>query len=121
MNRARTAFFTVLIALVSVAIMAAVIPALANTAQDSANTQQSTPTKSVTGKITAVEKNSFTLSIGAALSMESVPQQSNEKTMTFGIDKNTTIEGKLQVGSTADVTYRETKGQFLAVSVRVMP
>jgi hypothetical protein len=120
MKRVRTVFFTVLIGLVSVAMAAAVVPALADTAQDSANAQQSAQAKSITGKITAVETNSFTLSIGAALSPESVPQQSNEKTMTFGIDKNTTIEGKLQVGSTADVTYRETNGKFWAISVRVM-
>jgi hypothetical protein len=120
MKRVRTVFFTVLIGLVSVAMATAVVPALADTAQDSGNAQQSAQTKSVTGKITAVEKNSFTLSIGAALSTESAPQQSNQKTMTFGIDQNTTIEGKLQVGSTADVTYRETNGKFLAISVRVM-
>ena len=39
--------------------------------------------------------------------------------MNFLIDKNTTIEGKLQVGATADVTYREDNGSNIAISVRV--
>jgi hypothetical protein len=41
--------------------------------------------------------------------------------MTFGIDKNTTIEGRLQIGSTAEVTYREANGKLLAISVRIAP
>jgi len=117
MKRERTVFFTILIGLVSVAIVAAVVPEVADTTQYSA--QESAQAKYVTGKITAVEKNSFTISVGAALSIEPVSQRSKEKAMTFGIDKNTTIEGKLQVGSTADVTYRETNGKLLAISVRV--
>ena len=121
MKRVRTVFFTVLSGLVSLAMIAAVAPVLANTAQDRANAQTAAQTKSVTGKVTAVEQSSFTISVGAALSTELVASQPNEKTMTFGIDKNTTIEGKLQVGSTADVTYREANGKLLAISVRVAP
>jgi hypothetical protein len=39
--------------------------------------------------------------------------------MTFMIDKNTTVDGKLKVGANADVTYREEGGNNIAVSVRV--
>jgi len=39
--------------------------------------------------------------------------------MTFHIDKNTTIEGKLKVNANADVTYREDNGKNTAISVHV--
>ena len=41
------------------------------------------------------------------------------KTMTFLLDKNTTIEGSLRVGANADVTYRQEKGSNVAISVHV--
>ncbi len=42
--------------------------------------------------------------------------------MTFATDKNTTIDGTLAVGSSADVTYRILEnGTNLAVSVHVTP
>jgi hypothetical protein len=69
----------------------------------------------------SVEKNSFTLSVGSAITNEGATQQSGDKTMTFAVDRNTTIDGKLQVGKTADVTYRESNGSYVAISVRVAP
>jgi hypothetical protein len=39
--------------------------------------------------------------------------------MTFHIDNNTTVEGKLKVDANADVTYREDHGSNVAISVRV--
>jgi len=41
--------------------------------------------------------------------------------MKFVMDKNTTVDGKLQVGANADVTYREDSGKNLAISVHVAP
>ena len=41
------------------------------------------------------------------------------KTMTFTIDKNTTVDGKLKVGANADVTYRQEGGNNIAISVHV--
>lgn len=41
--------------------------------------------------------------------------------MNFLLDKNTTIDGKLKVGATADVTYREDSGQNVAISVHIAP
>jgi hypothetical protein len=114
----RTAFLSLLIGLLSVTMIAAVVPVLAATARPSDSMQTASQTQSVTGKITAVEKNSFTLSVGSSVN-EAAGHQTNDKTMTFAIDKNTTIDGKLQVGSTADVTYREANGKYIAVSVRV--
>src|SRR6266436_2624578 len=46
-------------------------------------------------------------------------QESSQRSMTFQIDKNTTVDGKLQVGANADVTYREEEGKFVAINVRV--
>jgi hypothetical protein len=48
-------------------------------------------------------------------------EAANPKTMTFQIDKNTTIEGTLKVGANADVTYRQEKGANIAISVHVAP
>jgi len=39
--------------------------------------------------------------------------------MAFQLDKNTTIEGSLRVGASADVTYRQEKGANVAISVHV--
>jgi hypothetical protein len=46
-------------------------------------------------------------------------QETPQKSMTFQIDKNTTVDGKLKVGANADVTYREDGGKLVAISVRV--
>jgi len=41
--------------------------------------------------------------------------------MSFKLDKTTTIDGSLKVGANADVTYRQEKGENIAISVRVTP
>ena len=74
--------------------------------------------QSVSGKITAVEKSSFTLSVASekpTISESPAPP----KSMTFDIDANTTIDGKLKVGANADVTYRQEGAKNIAISVRV--
>jgi hypothetical protein len=80
--------------------------------------------QSVTGKIATVEKSSFTLTVGQShtSSGESLQQDlASPKTMTFQIDKNTTVDGSLKVGASADVTYRQENGANMAISVRVTP
>jgi hypothetical protein len=81
--------------------------------------------QSVSGKIATVEKNSFTLTVGQSqTSSEKQNLQvdpASPKTMSFQIDKNTTIEGTMKVGANADVTYRQENGANLAISVRVAP
>ena len=78
--------------------------------------QAAAQTQSVSGTIAAVGKDSFTLTVA---SFGQAPNAG--KSMIFMVDPNTTVEGKLKVGSNADVTYREEKGQNIAVSVRVSP
>jgi hypothetical protein len=98
------------------------LPRAHSTAPTNPANQEAAPqTKSVTGKIASVAKNSFTLTVGSSASSlgQQLQQQTAPKTMNFLIDKNTTIEGKLQVGATADVTYREDNGNNIAISVRV--
>src|SRR5580704_15980629 len=99
--------------------------AMPRTQQQAAQDQSPNQLQSVTGKIASVEKNSFTLSVptnptttpGQQLS----PQASSAKTMTFLIDKNTTVDGTLKVDSNAEVTYRQSSGANVAISVRVTP
>ena len=92
---------------------------------DLSNNQTASQEQSVSGKITSVEKNSFTLTVGQSkTSSEKHNLQqdpASPKTMTFLIDKNTAIEGSLKVDASADVTYRQEKGANVAISVRVAP
>jgi hypothetical protein len=84
--------------------------------------QQATPqTQSVSGKIASVEQGSFTLTVASKSSVSQDPQPSASSTMSFTIDKNTTVDGKLKVGSSADVTYRQDNGANVAISVHVTP
>ena len=85
--------------------------------------EQTAPqTQSASGKIASVDKNSFTLTLATSTSNSAQQfQQSAPKTMNFTVDKNTAIDGKLQVGANADVTYREDGGKNVAISVRVTP
>jgi Cu/Ag efflux protein CusF len=94
-----------------------------------ANTQQAqqpgaqapAQTQSVSGKIASVDQNSFTLTVGSGSSISEGQASAAPSTMTFSIDKNTTVEGKLKVGSSADVTYRQDNGANVAISVHVTP
>lgn len=83
---------------------------------------QTTAAQSVSGKIAEIQKTSFTLSIGPSHKTSHVEQDLQEptqKSMTFQIDKNTTVDGKMRVGANADVTYREDGGNLVAINVRV--
>jgi len=102
--------------------LAVIAPVNANTTSHEA-TAASSPqvpdqAQSVTGTIASVGKNSFTLTLGSAMSQR---EQTSPRTMMFLIDKNTAIDGKLRVGASADVTYREDNGNNVAISVRVAP
>jgi len=93
--------------------------------QQSVPPAQSAPqaqSQSVSGKITAVDKSSFTLNVTPSQTGHSLAAQANTpKTMTFAIDSNTTVEGKLKVNSNAEVTYRDDNGTNVAISVHVTP
>ncbi len=92
---------------------------------DLSNNQTASQEQSVSGKITSVEKNSFTLTVGQSKTSSQIhnlqQDPASPKTMTFLIDKNTAIEGSLKVDANADVTYRQEKGANVAISVRVAP
>jgi predicted 3-demethylubiquinone-9 3-methyltransferase (glyoxalase superfamily) len=104
-------------------IIAAAVCALPVTLPNTTLThEQTAAAQSVSGKIASVEKTSFTLTVEPGHAMTKSGQQFQDsamKSMTFQIDKNTTIDGKLKVGATADVTYREESGNLVAISVRV--
>jgi hypothetical protein len=109
--------FSTLAGTVLVAGALAIPPASTHQPQDA---QQTTPqTQSVSGKIASVDQNSFTLTVGSGSTVSQTP--SSASTMSFSIDKNTTVDGKLKVGSTADVTYRTDNGANIAISVHVTP
>jgi hypothetical protein len=97
----------------------------ANTHQTGEGQQAAAQTQSVSGKIASVEKSSFTLTLSTASTsnVSQDPQQppSSAKSMSFTIDQNTTVEGKLKVGANADVTYRQDNGANVAISVHVAP
>lgn len=95
----------------------AISPATEN-AQPALAAQTASPL-SVSGKITSVKKDSFTLAVGGSQTGHQLAQTTETKSMTFVIDKNTTIEGKLKVDANAEVTYREDNGKNIAISVRV--
>ena len=113
--------------LASLALAAAVwaLPPTHSTAMLGLSSQDAAQQQSVSGKIASVEKNSFTLTVGQSQTssdknnLQSEP--GNPKTMVFQLDKNTTMEGSLKVGASADVTYRQEKGANIAISVHVTP
>lgn len=115
--------FAVLSAAALAITLAMIGPANADTTSDAAaaaalSAQMPDQAQSVTGTIASVSKNSFTLTLGSAMSQR---EQTSPRTMMFLIDKNTTIDGKLRVGASADVTYREDNGHNVAINVRVAP
>jgi hypothetical protein len=83
--------------------------------------QSTAQTQSVSGKIASVERTSFTLTVGSAMEQSSSSSAQSARSMTFQIDKNTTVEGTLKVGSNSDVTYRADNGANVAISVHVTP
>jgi len=123
-NRSRIVLSVISSSILTVAIWA--LPArTANPAPRQNDSPNAPKLQSVSGKIASVGQNSFTLETGGA---ERLPQGEQfqpsalSSTMIFQIDKNTTVTGKLAVGSNVDVTYRtDTSGNNVAVSVSVTP
>jgi hypothetical protein len=77
--------------------------------------------ESASGTIVAVESDFFTLSTAAdnPQGQQFMAGSNSPKAMTFLIDNNTTVDGKMTVGATASVIYREANGNNLAVNVIV--
>ena len=125
MNNPRRIVLAILASLVLVAAVWAIPPATAGRSTHQAVTpaQAAPAPQSVSGKIASVGKDSFTLTVGEShpTGHQLAQSSAGAKTMTFVIDKNTTIEGKLKVNANADVTYREDNGNNIAISVHVTP
>lgn len=123
MSKGKQSVLCLLCGFVLVAMLGVVGPVTAKTPAhlpDSASQQDETQTQSVSGTIASVGRNSFTLTLASAVTRDGKGfQETTPKSMTFLIDKNTTIDGKLKVGASADVTYREANGNNIAINVRV--
>ena len=109
----------ILSAMASLILVAVVCALPATLPNRTAQHEQTAAAQSVSGKIAEVQKTSFTLTIGPSHTIGQELQEPTQRSMTFQIDKNTTVDGKLQVGANADVTYREDGGKYVAISVRV--
>lgn len=85
---------------------------------------QAPQTQTASGKITAVDKSSFSIAVSTTQKpnpgQQVAAQGASPQAMTFAIDKNTTVDGKLKVGANADVTYRQESGNNIAISVHVV-
>jgi hypothetical protein len=125
MINVRRSVFAGVSSLLLVASVWAIPKATPNARQEATGHQSSAQPQSISGKITAVETNSFTLNVTPSQTstpgQSLTPQTNTPKSMTFVIDGNTTVEGKLKVSSKADVTYREDNGSNVAISVHVTP
>jgi Na+-transporting methylmalonyl-CoA/oxaloacetate decarboxylase gamma subunit len=95
------------------------VPTSSPTLPATEEVQTSDEAQSVTGTIASVGKKSFSLTLESAASDRQPAQETNPKSMVFLMDKNTTIDGQLRVGARANVTYREDKGNNVAINVRV--
>lgn len=120
------------LALIGVAglILGAAVSAVPTTTHNSnllltgAAQQNTSQTLSASGTISEVNKANFVLTVQAVKGTRNqmVAQEDTPKSMTFQVDNNTTIEGKLAVGSNAEVTYRDDRsGNHVAIGVKVTP
>jgi len=115
-----------LLAALSLAVAFTVVAANATNRTTMIHQQSQDPapqTQTASGKITAVDKSSFSIAVATRNSspgQQLTEQGAGSQTMTFAIDKNTTVDGKLKVGASADVTYRQESGNNIAISVHVV-
>jgi len=113
-----------LLAALSLAVAFTVVAANATNRTTMIQSQDPAPqTQTASGKITAVDKSSFSIAVATRNSspgQQLTEQGAGSQTMTFAIDKNTTVDGKLKVGASADVTYRQESGNNIAISVHVV-
>jgi hypothetical protein len=120
MKKGTRFFLATMFGVILMSAVWAVPPATYNT---NVAVQDVPQTQAASGTISVVDKASFTITVAPTKkpSPASVAQQDTPKSMTFVIDKNTTIEGQLTVGANADVTYRDDNGSHIAIGVRVTP
>ena len=101
----------------------AILPTSADSWKGQQNSQDpAAQAQTVSGKIASVDKTSFSINVTGSTANQGLHftnEAAGPKSMTFQIDKNTTVDGQLQVGANADVTYRQDKGTNIAISVHV--
>jgi hypothetical protein len=117
MNKVSRVAFSALTGLALVTALS-VLPSNAQNAKQADPAQQQQQTQTVSGKIASFDKTSLTLDVATGTASVSTTGAA-PSSMTFAIDKNTTVDGKLKVGSTADVTYRQEAGANVAISIHV--
>ena len=72
---------------------------------------QSAQSKSVTGKVTSIGNDKKSLSV-------EVGDGNSKQSMTFLIDDNTQVQGRVHVGTTANIQYQQNQdGQNVALSI----
>jgi hypothetical protein len=77
-------------------------------------------TQTVSGKITAVQSDTFTIELAPTKQPGTEFRQDEHTTsMTFHLNGSTKVDGNLEVGANADVLYRREGGNNVAVSIRV--
>jgi hypothetical protein len=92
----------------------------ANGAPQTTASQDQIGLQSASGTIVAVKSDSFTLRTAADNpQVQRFMPAPVPKEMIFLIDNNTTVNGRMTVGATASVIYREANGKDLAVTVIV--
>lgn len=72
---------------------------------------QTTQVESVSGRITAVAGNTFTIELVSS-------EKDRAKALTIAIDQDTVVHGKIAVGLKADITFRREDHNNIAVTVR---
>jgi hypothetical protein len=112
----KSSVFLLAALLLTGATLAVPSPAIGTQAgQDRAPASEAVHTKSVSGRITSIQGNTFTVEPQSGGQTRNDPKSR----ITFTLDQATTVDGKLHIGADADVTFREQAGNKIAVSIRV--
>ncbi|MGB7437694.1 MAG: hypothetical protein WBR26_06695 [Candidatus Acidiferrum sp.] len=112
MDKKIRTFISALCGLVLLAMLGLALPVNTRAQGNNGDEKMGQQSTTVSGSITSVAKNSFTMNLG--------PDASQEGPQTFEINKGTKVHGDLKVGATAKVTYRQESNKNLAMIVRVM-
>jgi hypothetical protein len=91
----------------------------AGTVRPDTTSIQTANVQSTSGRITSVEGNTFTLQRANTQQSSRSGQSGDQKTLTFTIDQDTNVDGKIAIGAEASVTYRTEDGNNIAVTVRI--
>ena len=116
MTQENKMLMTGLLCLGSLAVLGTVLP-VASASFYRIPVQTASQQRSASGTIASLNQDSFTLEIGSTASIND--RQNRTATMNVVLDANTTTDGKMQVGTSVEVIYREVNRQNIAVNVSV--